>query len=71
VIGDTVNLAARLESRAAQGQVLIGQSTYDKVRDRVLAEHLGALPVKGKQQPVEIWLVKGIKINAPQGGGSQ
>jgi len=71
VIGDTVNLAARLESRAGQGQILIGQSTYDKVQDRVVAEHLGALPVKGKQQPVEIWLVKGIKIPAPQGGGSQ
>ncbi len=71
VIGDTVNLAARLESRAGQGQILIGQSTYDKVQDRVLAEHLGALPVKGKQQPVEIWLVKGIKINQPQGGGTQ
>jgi class 3 adenylate cyclase len=71
VIGDTVNLAARLEGRAAQGQVLIGQNTYDKVRDRVLAEHLGALPVKGKQAPVEIWLVKGIKIGAPQGGGTQ
>ena len=71
VIGDTVNLAARLEGRAAQGQVLIGQNTYDKVRERVLAEHLGALPVKGKQAPVEIWLVKGIKIGAPQGGGTQ
>jgi adenylate cyclase len=71
VIGDTVNLAARLEGRAAQGQVLIGQNTYDKVRDRVLAEHLGALPVKGKQAPVEIWLVKGIKITSPQGGGTQ
>jgi len=41
------------------------------VSDRVLAEHLGALPVKGKQAPVEIWLVKGIKIGAPQGGGTQ
>jgi class 3 adenylate cyclase len=71
VIGDTVNLAARLEGRAAQGQVLIGQNTYDKVQDRVIAEHLGALPVKGKQAPVEIWLVKGIKISPPQGGGTQ
>jgi len=71
VIGDTVNLAARLEGRAAQGQVLIGQNTYDKVKDRVLAEHLGALPVKGKQAPVEIWLVKGIRIPPPQGGGTQ
>ena len=71
VIGDTVNLAARLESRAGQGQILIGQATYDKVKDRVLAEHLGALPVKGKQAPVEIWLVKGIRIAAPQGGVSQ
>jgi class 3 adenylate cyclase len=71
VIGDTVNLAARLEGRAGQGQILIGQSTYDKVQERVLAEHLGALPVKGKQAPVEIWLVKGIRIAQPQGGGTQ
>jgi adenylate cyclase len=64
VVGDTVNLAARLESRAGQGQILIGQATYDLVREKVEAEALGALPVKGKTEPVEIWLLKGLKTRA-------
>jgi len=61
VVGDTVNLAARLESRAGQGQILIGQATFDLVKEMVLSEPLGPMPVKGKAEPVEIWLVKGLK----------
>lgn len=61
VIGDTVNLASRLEHQALTGQVLIGRTTYELCRDRVDCESLGAVPIKGKKDPVEIWLAKGLK----------
>ncbi len=70
VIGDTVNLAARLESRAARGQVLIGSKTYEKVEDMIESEALGQVAVKGKTEPVEVWLVKGLKPAKDQSHGS-
>jgi len=72
VIGDTVNLAARLESRAGQGQILIGKTTYEKVKDLVRAEPLGQVTVKGKAEPVDVWLVSGLipaKMASPGGAG--
>jgi class 3 adenylate cyclase len=66
VVGDTVNLAARLESRASQGQVLIGEATYRVVKELVDAESLGPMPVKGKTEPVPIWLVKGLRSKKPR-----
>jgi adenylate cyclase len=40
VIGDNVNLAARLCSAAGGGQIIIGESTYERVKDSVKAEKL-------------------------------
>src|SRR5262249_47306042 len=48
VIGDSVNLAARLESNAKPGQILISQRTYKKVEGHVNVRSLGMLKVKGK-----------------------
>ena len=61
VIGDTVNTAARLESNAKQGQILIGRGTYQKVTDLIECESLGQISVKGKAEPVEVWWLKGLK----------
>ncbi|NMA94086.1 MAG: adenylate/guanylate cyclase domain-containing protein, partial [Clostridiales bacterium] len=60
-IGDTVNTAARLESNAAPGQILISRATYDLVKDKVEVNPLGELKVKGKANVVEIFEVMGIK----------
>jgi len=48
VVGDTVNLAARLEQAAATGEILLGPATYALVRDRVIAEPTAPLELKGK-----------------------
>jgi class 3 adenylate cyclase len=64
VIGDTVNTAARLESNAKQGQILIGKRTYERVQDLIECEALGPIPVKGKAEPVEVWWLKGLKPRA-------
>ncbi|HLC40648.1 MAG TPA: adenylate/guanylate cyclase domain-containing protein [Methylomirabilota bacterium] len=57
VIGDRVNLAARLESNAKPGQILISQWTYEKVKGLVEVRPLGVMKVKGKEQQVEVYEV--------------
>ncbi|HEX9860627.1 MAG TPA: adenylate/guanylate cyclase domain-containing protein [Nitrospirota bacterium] len=59
VIGDAVNVAQRLESIAKPGQVLIGGSTYERVKDRFLLNEIGRQHVKGKDEEVVIYEVLG------------
>jgi adenylate cyclase len=60
VIGDSVNLAARLESNAKAGQILISQRTWELVRDQVEARPLGPVRVKGKEEEVEVHELVGL-----------
>jgi len=60
VIGDRVNLAARLETVAKPGQILISQWTYEKVDKLVKARSLGYFKVKGKEEEVEVYEVLGL-----------
>jgi class 3 adenylate cyclase/tetratricopeptide (TPR) repeat protein len=57
VVGDAVNVAARLEQAAEPGDILIGESTFRLVRDAVAAESVGPLDVKGKSEPIAAWKV--------------
>jgi adenylate cyclase len=57
VIGDKVNLAARLESNAKPGQILVSETTYRQVADRVHARCLGVMNVKGKEEQVTVYEV--------------
>ena len=47
-IGDTTNVAARLQTAARPGTILIGPATYESVRDVIPARPLGELELKGK-----------------------
>ncbi len=60
VIGDNVNLAARLEENAKGGQLIISESTYEEVKDIVEVKKLEALKVKGKEKPVQVYEVTGL-----------
>ena len=60
VIGDNVNLAARLEENAKAGQILISQATYDEVSDIVKVKKMPPLKVKGKEKPVDVYEVLDI-----------
>jgi class 3 adenylate cyclase len=51
-IGDTTNVAARLQTSARPGRILIGPATYQSVRDVIPADPLGELELKGKREPV-------------------
>jgi adenylate cyclase len=57
VIGDTVNLAARLESQAPVGGVLIGQGTRAELPDGAVAEELPPMQIKGKAEPVTAYVL--------------
>jgi len=57
-IGDTTNVAARLQAAARPGGILIGQATYDAVRDEVAVEPFGELDLKGKPSPVPTYEVR-------------
>ncbi|MBM2616044.1 adenylate/guanylate cyclase domain-containing protein [Actinoplanes sp. LDG1-06] len=59
-MGDAVNVAARLESRAEPGQVVIGASTRDRIGDCALVTPLGELIVKGRVQPVSAYVLHGF-----------
>ncbi len=60
-IGDTVNTAARLEANAKKGQVLISDVVYERVKDRILVDDVGAIPLKGKSNEVFVYSVIGLK----------
>ncbi len=61
VIGDTVNLAARLESVSGPKEIIISIFTYEKIADFIDAEKRPSVKVKGKKKPVVNYLVKGIQ----------
>ncbi len=60
-IGDTVNTAARLESNAKRGQVLISKEVYEAVKDRVEVTPIGEIPLKGKTQGVFVYQLDEVK----------
>jgi adenylate cyclase len=57
VIGDTVNTASRLESIAESNQILIGERTYQSVKDKFNIREIGTKSVKGKTQAVKVFEV--------------
>jgi class 3 adenylate cyclase len=63
-IGDTTNVAARLQSFAPPGSVVLGQQTYDLVRPSVEARPLGTPDLKGKSVPTEVYELIGIRAAA-------
>ncbi len=59
VMGDAVNVAARLQQAAEPGDVLLSSSVWRRVRDGFETEALGPLEVKGKAQPVDAYRLRG------------
>ena len=60
-IGDTVNTAARLESNARPGQILISGDVYEAVKDRVDVTPIGEIPLKGKSNGVFVYQVDKVE----------
>jgi len=60
-IGDAVNLAKRLQESARPGQILLSQSTYEKVRGYVEVNALQPIQVKGRTAFEQVYELVGIK----------
>ncbi len=59
-IGDTVNTAARLESNARPGKILISSDVYEAVKDRVSVTPIGQIALKGKSNGVFVYQVDDV-----------
>ncbi|MFL6026185.1 MAG: tetratricopeptide repeat protein, partial [Friedmanniella sp.] len=61
VIGDSVNVAARLAGAAIPGQVLVDAATSARCRAFADQRALGPLALKGRTEPVEAFAVEGLR----------
>ncbi|MFA7228400.1 MAG: adenylate/guanylate cyclase domain-containing protein [Melioribacteraceae bacterium] len=57
VLGDDVNLASRLEGANKEygTNIMLGESTYEQCKDRILARELDIIRVKGKKKPTRVY----------------
>jgi class 3 adenylate cyclase/tetratricopeptide (TPR) repeat protein len=66
VTGDSVNLASRLQDRAAPGETLVSDTLHRAVSAAVDCEPLGEVAVKGLAGPVPMWRVAALRDMADQ-----
>ena len=67
-IGDTTNLAARMESMAAPCTILVSHNTYKRVDKQFEFKPLGKLEIKGKENALEAYELLKDKIDRPRLG---
>ncbi|MFI6870913.1 adenylate/guanylate cyclase domain-containing protein [Nocardia sp. NPDC050406] len=60
-IGDTTNLAARLESLAEPGTVVVGPLTRARLGEHAVVRDLGAFDIKGKRDPVSVYELEALR----------
>ena len=61
-VGDTVNLASRMQSIARPGTILVSQNTYKRVKKKFIFTFMGRVKVKGKESPLAVYkLIDTIK----------
>jgi len=58
VIGDTINLGARLCSHAKSGEILISSSVKGIISNDYPFKKIPSIEVKGKSKPIDVWLYK-------------
>ena len=61
VLGDAVNLSARLMMASAPGTVLVSKNVQEEIEDLFEWQILDPIRVKGKSEPVEIAVLKAVK----------
>jgi class 3 adenylate cyclase len=63
-VGDVVNTAARLQQVAPQGAILVGEPTFRATRRAIAYERIDPVEVKGKAEPVAVWIAKDVRGSA-------
>ncbi len=69
VMGDAVNVAARLQAAGRPETVTVGESTYRASREAIAFERLEPLLLKGKEEPVPAWEANGVVAEPRKGAG--
>src|SRR3954454_8958312 len=69
VMGDAVNLAARLEDASPDGQIFVGPRTYAQTSGIFEYEKIPPLNLKGKTTPVDIYRLGGLRAKAKRARG--
>jgi adenylate cyclase len=59
-IGDTINVAARLQEHAADNNILLNHATFTRVRQLVRVTKLPPLEVKNKTGSLDVWCMIGL-----------
>jgi class 3 adenylate cyclase/tetratricopeptide (TPR) repeat protein len=67
VMGDVVNVAARLQAAGRPETVTVGESTYRATREAISYERLEPLSLKGKEEPVPAWEATGAMTEPRRG----
>jgi adenylate cyclase len=71
VLGNTVNIASRLESSVSRpDQVVIGENTYELVKEHFQTEALGPFSLKGLEKSIMVYEVLGEKGETESGSDS-
>jgi class 3 adenylate cyclase len=60
-IGDSVNTTKRIQENSAAGQILIGEETYKRVADKVVAVAVESILAKGKRDPIQVYEVVSLR----------
>jgi adenylate cyclase len=60
-VGDTVNVAKRLQENAEPGQTLMSRNTFALIEDRVIVSKSQVLTIKGRTAPVEVFDLCGLR----------
>jgi class 3 adenylate cyclase/predicted ATPase len=66
VAGDVVNTASRVQSAAAPGSVLVGESTKRASEAAIAYRDAGSRELKGKSEPVQLW--QALRVIGGRGG---
>jgi class 3 adenylate cyclase/tetratricopeptide (TPR) repeat protein len=69
VMGDPVNVAARLQAAGRPESVTVGEPTYLATGDAIAYERLEPLTLKGKEEPVPAWEATGVLSEPRRGPG--
>ena len=74
-IGDTTNLAARLEALAGSGEIYLSEATYRAAEGSIRCKALGMKTFKGRVEPVAVYRLEGVRARpvargAPRDGAT-
>jgi len=57
VIGDTVNIAARLQDAAKENQIIISEDSFEQIKESFNCEKIGSINLKNKTNPITVYAV--------------